>query len=472
MAANAEVVYKDRDAIVSELAGALQARFPDARITPDTVWYALLWIWSTGTEGVYLAAQLLHNDMFIQTASGAALMRHGEMNGRPLKGGTLATGNVLVSGAGGTVVPVNTELAAPQAAEEALQFAVTVGGTVPNPGIPTAPTLADTGAGSLPAGTYEYAVTFLTVEGETMLGTVSNPVTIAASHTITISGIPLGGPGTTARHLYRRVNAGAWVRASGADAALNNNTTTGVVDGGLATTGTAPTESTAERLTLSVESADTGLEYNVGIGTITSFVDTIPGLTSVTNLVALTGGSNDEDIEEYRSKLAEWVRAPKSGSALDLKVWAESIAGVETATVIENDNMGVTTTGHVTVRISGPGGTIPSADVIAAVLADLQARDIATVVIHVGTFTADVTNVSVTLTLKPGYSLSDVTPSVSQAIKDYINGLPVAGTVYKEGIASVVFGLPGVATLVVGTPAADVTVAANHKATPGTITVA
>jgi uncharacterized phage protein gp47/JayE len=472
LAAQAEVVYKDREAIIGELASALQAKFPDANITPDTVWYALLFVWATGQEGVYLAAQLLHNDMFIQTASGVALMRHGEMYGRPLKGGTPATGTVLVSGAGGIPVPANTELAAPQASDDALSFLVSVGGTIPAPGIPTAPTLVDAGSGGgLAAGTYEYAVTFVTIEGETTLGTVSSPITVAVNHNVTVSNIPIGGPGTIARKLYRRVNGGVWGLLASLVTTLNNNTTTSVLDAAGSWTSAPPTVSTAERLTVAAESEDTGSRYNVVPNTITEFVTTTPGLTSVTNVAAFVGGSDDEDIEAFRAALAEWVRSPKSGSPADIKAWAEAIPGVETATVIENDNMGVSTTGHVTVRISGPGGSVPGIDVINAVIADLTARNLATVVIHVGTFTPDVTNATVTLTLTTGYDLADVTPSVTQAIQDYINSLPVAGTIYKEGIAAAVFNLPGIETLVVNTPASDVTVSDNHKAVPGVIAV-
>ena len=473
LAAQAEVVYRNRDSIVAELTGALQARFPDANLTPDTVWYAWVATMATSVEGLYLANQLLHNDMFIQTASGVALIRQGEMFGRPIKGGTPSTGTVLIAGQGGTTIPVNTQLAAPQASDEAVTFSVTVGGTIPSPGIPTAPTLADAGAGSLPAGTYEYAATFQTIEGETILGAVSAPLVIAANRNISVTNVPLGGPGTVARNIYRRVDGGPWTKNThgGVVSLLNNNSTTSFTDGSTTLGGPPPDESTAERLTVTAESDETGNDQNVGPGTITEFVSTLPGLTSVTNLAAFTYGSDDEDIEEYRSKLAEWVRAPKSGSPLDLKVWAEAVAGVETAAVIENDNLGTPTTGHVTVRISGPNGAIPTSDVIADVQAELVSKDIANVIIHVGTFTADAVAVTVTLALNPGYSLADVSASVTKAIQDYINDQPVGGTIYREGIAHAVFGLSGIATLVVDVPAADVTVAANHKAVPGAITV-
>jgi hypothetical protein len=55
----------------------------------------------------------------------------------------------------------------------------------------------------------------------------------------------------------------------------------------------------------------------------------------------------------------------------------------------------------------------------------------------------------VTLTLLAGFVLADVSPSAAQAITDYINSVPVGGTVYRAGIYDAVFGLPGIATLVV-----------------------
>jgi len=474
LAANAEVIYKDRDAIVAELAAALQARIPDASLTPDTVFRAWIETFATTAEGLYLAWQLLHDDMFIQTANGVALLRYGEMFGRPLKAGTRATGSVRIAGQGGTPIPVNTQVAAPQAADEALLFNVTVGGTLPNPGIPTAPTAADAGAGgALAAGTYQWAVTFVTAEGETALGEPSAPLTLAAGRSANISAIAIGGPGTIARKLYRSVDGGPWVQNTDAAdvAAINNNTTTSLNDNSVTLGGAPPAESTAERLTVSVEADDVGTKYNAGVGTVTDFASTVPGLTDVTNLAVFTGGSEDEDIETFRGKLLEWVRAPKSGSPEDLKVWAEAIPGVETATVFENDNLGVSTPGHNTIRITGPGGTVPPSSVIDAVLADLDERDLASITNHVTTFTPVAVNVTVTLTLDSGYVLADLTAGVQAAISEYINSVPVGGTVYREGIAHAVFPLPGVATLVVNVPATDTAVTATQKAVPGTITV-
>ncbi len=68
-------------------------------------------------------------------------------------------------------------------------------------------TATDTGtAGNVDVGAHSWKVTFVTANGETTLGTVSNVVTIASSaKQVSLTYVPLGGGGTTARNIYRTV---------------------------------------------------------------------------------------------------------------------------------------------------------------------------------------------------------------------------------------------------------------------------
>lgn len=472
MPVNAEVVYKDRDTIVAELITAWQARVPDVTVTVDSVIRMWVEVWATVMEGQMLANQLLHDDMFPQTATALALQRYGDVHGRLMKGGTTALGTLRFGGAGGTSIPLGTLASAQVSTEDALRFATTVAANIPNPGTPSAPTIADGGVGIKTGGTYEYAITFQTALGETALGAVSNALVLGASRQISITGIPLGGPGTIARNLYRRLDGGAWQKHVDATivAALNNNTTTSVVDNYTVTGGAPLTDSTAEQVDVAAAAEDVGSEYNVLAGTVTIVNEAQQGIASVTNPSAFTGGSDPEDIEEFRSAVMEWMRNPQSGGPDDLKTWAESIDGVDTATVFPNDNLGTPTNGHVTVRISGPNATVPLTAVQTAVYDYLVSKDLANITIHVSTFTPKTINVTVTTTRQSGYALADVTTSVQAAIADYINSLPVGGTVYSAGITDAVFGLPGIATVVVNSPS-DTTSLATEKPVIGTITV-
>jgi uncharacterized phage protein gp47/JayE len=96
---------------------------------------------------------------------------------------------------------------------------------------------------------------------------------------------------------------------------------------------------------------------------------------------------------------------------------------------------------------------------------------LANVTIHVAAFTATPTDVTVTTTLATGYTLADVTPSVSQAITDYINSLDVGETLRLSGITAAIVGLPGILDVAVNLPATNLATGATSKRTPGTIMV-
>lgn len=467
MPANADVIYKTKDDILAELLSSLVTAIPDANIGDDSIFRIWSEIFSNTAEGLYLAMQLLHDDMFIQTANALALIRYGDEFGRPQKVGTLATGSVTFSGAGGTYIPLGSTVSAPRPSlDDSLDFNTTQDATIPSPGIPTAPTAADSGTSGSLTGTYEYAVSFVTAAGETALGAISNAI-VLTSHKANLTAIPLGGTGTTARKIYRRINGGVF----GLLTTISDNTTTTYSNDNATSVGALPlTTSTAEQITVTAAASDTGTDYNVAPGTITDLSEAPAGLAGVTNTGSFTGGSDAEDFESFRTALLAFVRAPQSGAPADLVAWATSVDGVESASVFPNvDLTGASAPGTVSVRITGIGGTVPGSDIIAAVVDELDSRDLANITILVGTFTANAQAVAVTITLASGYVLADISPSVVTAITNYITSVPVGGTVYAAGVLGAVFGLAGVVN--VTTTYTDTTVAATEKPTAGTITV-
>lgn len=462
-------LFRNREEILADLESAITTRIPDVYLGDDGVLHIIFEVVSGVFESVFLANEILYEDMFILTANEDSLNRKGDELGVPRLPGTDSVGSLRFSGDGGTPVPISTEVAYdPQTGADYLYFVTTALGVIPNPGNAIAPLAAiNVAAGNL-NGLYEYVITFLTAAGETEPGAESigvNPV----AQKVDLTAIPLGGAGTTGRRIYRSKNGGAY----GLVATLADNATTvftdNVLDGAVG--GSPPSISTAEAIDVTASSEDPGTDYNVGPGTITVLTDAPDGVTNVTNPAAFTGGTDPEAVEDFRDRLLEAERAPKTGSPADIKVWAEEISGVELATVFPNDNLGIPTNGHVTVRISGPGGTIPGSPVITAVLDTLNAKDMANATIHVATFTSTATNVSVTITPSVGYVLGDISASVSQAIANYINGLNVGETVRLAGIYAAVFNLPGVTDLVVTVPATNQATGATSKRVPGVITV-
>lgn len=461
-------LYRQQQEIVADMLGQLLAAIPDAYTGDDGVLSIIFQIEAGQLENLYLAHQLLLEDMFIQTASYEALLLHGAQYGLQPNIGTQATGTLTFEGVGGTFIPTGTEVGYdPGGGLDEIFFMTTADGTVPNPGDPTAPTAAiNATAGNL-SGTYEYMVTFVTAGGETLPSPVSNPVS-PVNQQVDLTAIPIGGTGTTKRRIYRDRNGlGNWRMiaeiANNTATTYTDNITSAAHDAGAQ----APVVDTAHQVTVAGQAEDPGTEGNVGIGAITDLTNAPTDVIAVTNPTAFTGGTEPEDTEDFRVRLLAFAQNPYTGSASDLKTWAEAVDGVDSATVFPN----TPAAGSVTVRIAGPNGTVPSGAVVTAVQDALNAQDLANATIIVSTFTAVSTDVTVQVTLDSSFTLSDVLQSVTDAIANYINGLDAGGTLYISGIIAAVKSLTGIVDVVVSVPATNQTTAATSKRVPGTITV-
>lgn len=437
-------IFKERAVILNEMLTALQDAIPTVYVGEDGVLRIIYEIESGQLESAYLAAQLVLEDVFVQTASAPALRLHGNTYNLPFLTGDYAEGVLKFSGSGGQLIPSGSLAAADAGGGlDPLVFTTTDDDTIPNPGTPTAPVAAANAAAGNPNGTYEYVVTFVTAAGETVQSADSNALAVV-SKKIDLTAIPLGGTGTTARNIYRQKNGtGPYSFV----ATIADNTTTTFQDNladGSVGPATPPIISTAESISITAVATAPGTQYNVQPGTVIIATALPTGVDTVINPAAFTGGTNQEDIEGYRGRLLEYLRNPRTGAVADLVFWAGQIEGVESTTVYENDNLGVYQPGHVTVRISGPDGTIPGGSVVSSVQNYLDLKDIANIIIHVATFTATTLAITVDVTLASGFILGDVTQSVQEAVSDYVASVGIGGTVYKSGVIDAVFGLAGI----------------------------
>lgn len=464
-----DLLFRDRDEILADMQSQLRLLVPDIYLGPDGNVNLLMKVMSGVIESVFLSNQIVSEDMFVITANEGALERWGEQFGVPRKLGTVSTGTVKFFGEGGTFIPAGTEVAYdPGTGEAVIYFRTTENGTIPNPGLALAPTVTDTGAGNI-SGAIEYAVSFLTDSGETIIGEISEAITVT-SRQLQLTNIPIGGPGTIGRRIYRQKDGdGIWKLVT----TINDNTDTdfddNVADGSLGAV--PPAFSTAETIEVEAESELATSRANLGIGFVDVLANAPDGATAVTNTTLFSGATDSEPSFDYRQRLLRAIRAPATGSPSDLKAWAEEIEGVETATVYTNDNLGTPQNGHATVRVSGPNSEIPDAAVVAQVQAELNAKDLANITIHVAGFTALPTDVTVDVVLETGFVMGDVTSSVQLAIAEYINSLDVGETMMTAGILSAVFNLPGILDVTVTSPVGNQVTPATSKRTVGTITV-
>ena len=449
---------------------ALQGAIPDVYVGDDGIVKILFTIEAAQLESAFLANQLLLEEIFVQTASGAALKMHGETYALPMEIGTKAEGDVIFSGDGGTEIEEGATVGAdPGNTLDPIPFITEEPVTIPDPGEPVAITATPAATAGNLSGTYEYQVSFLTVMGETLVGDISPP-SQPTNQQNDLTGIPIGGPGTTGRRIYRRRNGIDPFKLVTTIAENTSTTYTDNVAEGTLTT-PPPAIDTAHRVVAEVVAQFVGSEGNVVPGAVTMLMDVPTGVTDVINTVVFLGGSSPETTEQYRARLLQYIRMPRTGSTTDLKFWAESVNEVEEATVFNNDNLGTPTNGHATIRISGPAGEVPDAETLSEVTTLLNQKDLANITLHITTFTQVALNVTVDVTTDAEHTLGEVIPSVQDALNDYINSIPIAGVFYRSGAIDAIYGLDGVTDVTISVPASNQTATATQKYIPGTITV-
>ena len=104
------------------------------------------------------------------------------------------------------------------------------GDAEPAPGALTAALATTPIAGNVDVGAHRYRVTFVTADGETEGGVVSDAVTVANKTTngqVSLTAIPLGGSAVTSRKIYRTIAAGTTYLLL---TTLSNNTATTYTD--------------------------------------------------------------------------------------------------------------------------------------------------------------------------------------------------------------------------------------------------
>src|SRR5580765_2421116 len=259
-------IYRTRESILADMISQLVGAIPDVYTGDDGVIRIIFDIEAGQFESLYLAMQLLLEDMFVSTASYQALQRHGDQFGLPMMIGTRSSGTLQFTGGDGTVIPLGTLVAYDQGSGlEPVHFQTSAAVSIPTTGIPTAPITAAGAAGVL-TGSYEYVVTYQTAAGETLPSLESVILPVSAKQ-INLTSIPVGGPGVTGRRIYRDLNGANNYRL--VTTIANNTATTytdNATDASIAGNATPPLTDTAHAITVAATAVDPGVDGNVTIG--------------------------------------------------------------------------------------------------------------------------------------------------------------------------------------------------------------
>ena len=190
-------------------------------------------------------------------------------------------------------------------------------------------------------------------------------------------------------------------------------------------------------ITLPVAAAIAGLDGNVQAGSVTQIGTAIPGVDTVINLTAFSGGLDAESDQAFRARFGNYLASLSRATSGAV---TEAIAGVQqglSATVSENvSQTGLQQPGFFVVTIDDGSGN-PSPSLIQTVQQAVDAvRPIGTSFAVQGPVVLQA-NVSMTLVLQAGAIRPTIAANVMSAVTAYINALPVGSPLPYSRLAQI-----------------------------------
>ncbi|WP_164724583.1 baseplate J/gp47 family protein [Brevibacillus brevis] len=232
--------------------------------------------------------------------------------------------------------------------------------------------------------------------------------------------------------------------------------------------------------TVKAQAVIAGSTGNVPANTITMFPVTLPGFTSITNPEPMTDGFDAESDEDLLQRYYERIRTPAtSANKAHYKNWAKEVTGVGDARVIplwEGPN---------TVKVVIIDGDKQPASM--AIINDAQThidpgkKGLGEGAAPIGAYTTVVSatgvdiNVSVTVTLSPGYTQEQVTQNITASLTKRLKEIAfVEAIVSYAKVGAAILDSEGVtdySNLLVNNGTANVPINYEEVAVVGTVTV-
>lgn len=224
---------------------------------------------------------------------------------------------------------------------------------------------------------------------------------------------------------------------------------------------------------VSVECEVAGSTGNVPAGSIKYFPVTIPGLTAVTNPLAVTNGYNGEPDAELRSRYFNKVRTPAtSGNVYHYKSWALEVVGVGDVKVFPTWNGN----GTIKVVIINSNKRAADAQLITDTTEYIEAQRPIGATVTVISAAELAINIGATLTLVPGYTLEQARISIETKVTEFLKSIAFLSDVVSYAlIGSLILQAEGVAdytNYTLNTGIVNIVIGAEEVAVLGVVTVA
>ncbi len=227
--------------------------------------------------------------------------------------------------------------------------------------------------------------------------------------------------------------------------------------------------------TVPVQAQTIGTAGNVGANTITLVVGSLPGIDTVNNAAAFTNGIAAETDAAVKARFQVWQANLAEGTYGAAQSAVEGVAANLTFTIQQNQNSaGAFTPGSYVVTIDDGSGATPSSTVTSVSNAVNAVRPIGSTA-YVQAATAILANVSLTIAVESGYSVSAAQAAVNAALVAYIGALGVGARMPYSIISKLVYdayaGVVNVTLITLNGATADLVPTQSQVVRAGSIAV-
>lgn len=215
-----------------------------------------------------------------------------------------------------------------------------------------------------------------------------------------------------------------------------------------------------------------GAVGNVPLNTVTTLLGDLVGIVTVANPAAFEGGTDEESDAALLARFLERARRPAtSGNANQYRQWALEVPGVSDAKVYpvwEGP-------GTVKVVLLDAEKTAPDSTIVAEAAAYIESVRPIGATVTVAPAAEVPINVSVKVTIAPGYSVEQVKAQIEDGVREYLASLAFKDPLVRlTRIASVILDIPPVVdyeNLTVNGDTNNVLIADGSVAILGMVTV-
>ncbi len=227
---------------------------------------------------------------------------------------------------------------------------------------------------------------------------------------------------------------------------------------------------------VSIQAEKEGRDYNVPANTITVIYTPVPGVETVNNPSATSGGLNQESDAEFLERFQEFIEGLGKSNNAGLISGAKKVTGVQSASVVEH--FPPSSSYNLTVYIDDGAGEASQEliDAVEEVLIgegteEKPGRKGGGINIRVLAPTKVTINVTVEITDDGLLSQTVIEYNVYQAICNYINNLHIGEDVILNKLRKVIMSVDGILDISITQPTGNTDIGDNQIARTGTIAI-